>query len=98
MIYNDDCTITNHKQFLLKLADERSSQIQFITNAHQGFAIPEAPPQVTSILTDDKSNELLQKIVDFNNSQLKTKESERNRDNLISDNLRTIRRDIGHVS
>lgn len=97
MINTDDAMVTNQKTHLIKLADERSSQLQFITKAMSGFARQkEASLTFESAEKDDKDT--LHKIVEFNNSQLKVKESERNRDNLISENLKTMRKDLSHVN
>jgi ATP-dependent Lon protease len=96
MLNTDDAMVTNQKNHLIKLADERSSQLQFITKAMSGFA---KQKEVTASFasTEKDEKQILHKIVEFNNSQLKSKESERNRDNLISENLKTMRKDLGNV-
>lgn len=97
MINTDDAMVTNQKNHLIKLADERSSQLQFITKAMSGFA-KQKDASLTFESAEKDGKETLHKIAEFINSQFKSKESETNRDNTISENLKGMRKDLIHVS
>lgn len=96
MVETDEIAPESYKDRVIRLADERSSQLTFIFQQKSGVT-PTGVQYKQAEEIEENNEEIISKIVDFNNSQVKVKESERNRDHLISENLAHLRKDINMV-
>lgn len=96
MVHTDEITPASYKDKVIQLADERSSHLTFIFHQRTGMKQEDTRHLSVNNLKQGGA-EIMSKIADFNNSQVKVKESDRDRDHLIIDDLAHLRKDISNV-